>query len=276
MKLLTKPPEGSSGGAPGDRPGASLAGVSLASLWRLSGVSLAGAGAGERRARSSIFETRAEEEPRAFRASCVSSGKAARARPNSARLRGAGRSHQSSLSRNCCQSKEPLGRRRRRRRGGRRPRAAAFSGRTAVHSRGTRVVAAQHGPPDVAGGNSGLQGAAVVHGQRHPEGNHLAQGVREKQRLVLGLFLRVVPARLDRLRRRDLFSASLQGREADLRQDGCTYSRKTSSVDTQYHSIVGRYSVQIVSPMRLGSCASGHHALRLRSFLNQVRRSPDI
>ena len=36
MKLLTKPPEGSSGGAPGDRPGASLAGVSLAPLWRLS------------------------------------------------------------------------------------------------------------------------------------------------------------------------------------------------------------------------------------------------
>ena len=80
------------------------------------------------------------------------------------------------------------------------------------------VVAAQHGR-DVAGCNSGLQGAAVVHDQRHPEGNHLAQGVREKQRLVLGLFLRVLPARLARLRRRDLFSGSLQGREPHLRQD---------------------------------------------------------
>ena len=119
-------PGGSSWGVPSWR----LSGASLASLWL--GLELA------RGERALLFSKRGQKKSPALSVPPVWSGKAARARPNSARLRGAGRSHQSSLSRNCCQSKEPLGRRRRRRRGGRRPRAAAFSGRTAVHSRGTR------------------------------------------------------------------------------------------------------------------------------------------
>ena len=224
MKLLTKPPEGSSGGAPGDHPGASLAGVSLASLFEL-----AGAGAGERRARSSIFETRAEEEPRAFRASCVSSGKAARARPNSARLRGAGRSHQSSLSRNCCQSKEPLGRRRRRRRGGRRPRAAAFSGRTAVHSRGTRRRRAARPPtsPGVivvcraprSSTASAIQ-RAIISRRACARSSAWCSGCScaSCQRGSIGCGA-VICSRLR-------YKAERGG---SLRQDGCTYSRKRAA-----------------------------------------------